>query len=52
MVAFDEMHGAGEVRPAYAALQAWLERSPPALMETRRRQAELFFRRIGITFNV
>ena len=33
MVAFDEMHGAGEVRPAYAALQAWLERSPPALID-------------------
>lgn len=52
MVAFDEMNGAGEVRPAYAALQAWLQRSPPELMETRRKQAELFFRRIGITFNV
>jgi uncharacterized circularly permuted ATP-grasp superfamily protein len=52
MVAFDEMHGAGEIRPAYTGLKAWLERSPPDLMETRRKQAELFFRRIGITFNV
>jgi uncharacterized circularly permuted ATP-grasp superfamily protein len=52
-VAFDEMTGAGgEVRPAYAALANWLEGLPPDLLERRRREAELLFRRIGITFAV
>ena len=55
--AFDEMFGqapagAESVRAAYAMLQGWLEHSPQELLETRRRQAELFFRRIGITFAV
>jgi uncharacterized circularly permuted ATP-grasp superfamily protein len=55
--AFDEMFGhggitAGDVRSAYASIRAWLEHSPPEMMAARRRQAELFFRRIGITFAV
>jgi uncharacterized circularly permuted ATP-grasp superfamily protein len=56
--AFDEMYGDGssaagaEVRSAYGSLQSWLDHSPPELMAARRRQAELFFRRIGITFAV
>jgi uncharacterized circularly permuted ATP-grasp superfamily protein len=55
--AFDEMFGfaasrGGEVRDPYAAIARWLADSPFDLMETRRRQAELFFRRIGITFAV
>ncbi|PZU45182.1 MAG: hypothetical protein DI568_14130 [Sphingomonas sp.] len=41
-----------EVRQAYADVDRWLRASPPELLETRRRQAELFFRRIGITFAV
>ena len=41
-----------EVRAAYAQVAAWLRSAPPELLETRRRQAELFFRRIGITFAV
>ena len=53
---YDEMHGGGgtaeAVRPHYARLQRWLEETPPELMETRRQQAELFFRRLGITFAV
>ncbi len=53
---FDEMRGAGdgggEVRAPYARLRRWLEESPPELIDTRRRQAELFFRRLGITFAV
>ena len=53
MIAFDEMRGSdGEVRPAYAALGAWLGTLPPDLLEHRRREAELIFRRIGITFAV
>ena len=59
--AFDEMYGLGEaygsadatgVSPAYRSIQTWIDQSPPALMAARRRQAELFFRRIGITFAV
>lgn len=64
---FDEMFGAaaayaGEAGPlfgsptdinsAYRWIGDWLEKSPPELMAARRRQAELFFRRIGITFAV
>ena len=54
-MAYDEMRGdggAGGVRPPYARLQRWLDESPAELIETRRRQAELFFRRLGITFAV
>jgi len=50
---FDEMGGAnGGVRPGYAGLAQWLSATSPALLETRRQQAELLFRRIGITFAV
>ncbi len=41
-----------EVRAAYAQVAEWLRTAPADLLETRRRQAELFFRRIGITFAV
>ncbi|NNM72627.1 circularly permuted type 2 ATP-grasp protein [Enterovirga aerilata] len=54
--AFDEMNGSGSgtdgVRPPYEALSAWLKQQPPEFFNTRRSQAELFFRRIGITFAV
>ncbi len=54
VAAFDEMHGPGmnpgTVRPPYASLERWLRESPRDLLETRLSQAELFFRRIGITF--
>ncbi len=58
MGVFDEMHGftgggaQADVRPAYRRVAAWLAASPPDLLDARRRQAELFFRRIGITFAV
>ena len=53
MVAFDEMTGSGqELRPAYDALDRWLKEAPPEMLALRRSQAELFFRRIGITFAV
>src|SRR6266849_3045859 len=42
----------GEIRPAYAALHAWLGGLPPDLLDHRRREAELIFRRIGITLAV
>ena len=50
---FDEMRGSeGAVRPAYAELSQWLGEVPPDVLDFRRREAELFFRRIGITFAV
>ncbi len=50
---FDEMSGSeGAVRPAYAELSKWLDQIPPDVLDYRRREAELFFRRIGITFAV
>ncbi|HEX2727248.1 MAG TPA: circularly permuted type 2 ATP-grasp protein [Beijerinckiaceae bacterium] len=57
-VAFDEMTGglngdpSSGVRAPYEQLQRWLEITPPEIFDARRRQAELFFRRIGITFAV
>jgi uncharacterized circularly permuted ATP-grasp superfamily protein len=54
--AFDEMNGAGNagegIRPAYEGLSDWLKQQPPEFFDTRRSQAELFFRRVGITFAV
>ena len=53
VVAFDEMKGAdGGVRPAYGELSRWLGEVPPDVLDYRRREAELLFRRIGITFAV
>ena len=53
MGAFDEMGPmAAEVREAYAGLKSWLQSTPRDVFDTRRSQAELFFRRIGITFAV
>lgn len=50
---FDEMTGQdGAARPPYRHLARWLGQAPTDLLETRRQQAELLFRRIGITFNV
>jgi uncharacterized circularly permuted ATP-grasp superfamily protein len=50
---FDEMRGSGDaVRPAYAELSRWLGAVKPDVLDFRRREAELFFRRIGITFAV
>jgi uncharacterized circularly permuted ATP-grasp superfamily protein len=50
-VAFDEMTMPnGDIRAAYAQLGAWLKDVPPDALEQRRREAELMFRRIGITF--
>src|SRR5215475_11382028 len=51
--AFDEMNGpGGDLRPAYNELSRWLEETPPDALEYRRQEAELLFRRIGITFAV
>jgi uncharacterized circularly permuted ATP-grasp superfamily protein len=51
--AFDEMSQPdGCVRPVYAGLDGWLRELPPDVLDHRRREAELLFRRIGITFAV
>ncbi|MFQ3596557.1 MAG: circularly permuted type 2 ATP-grasp protein [Sphingomonadaceae bacterium] len=39
-------------RSPYQLVAQWLASASRELLETRRQQAELFFRRIGITFNV
>ena len=50
---FDEMHAAdGSVRAAYRDYQSWLDQQDPALMRRKGIEAESFFRRTGITFNV
>src|SRR4051812_2110630 len=51
--AFDEMNGMdGLTRPAYQELASWLGEVPADMLQQRRREAELLFRRIGITFAV
>jgi uncharacterized circularly permuted ATP-grasp superfamily protein len=52
-VAFDEMTGVdGASRPPYGELARWLGEIPSDVLDYRRREAELLFRRIGITFSV
>src|SRR3954471_14247398 len=52
-LAFDEMKGTdGVVRAPYSELAGWLGDVPPDVLDYRRREAELLFRRIGITFAV
>lgn len=50
---FDEMTLAdGAIRPVYGKIARWLAATPAELLASRRSQAELLFRRIGITFSV
>jgi uncharacterized circularly permuted ATP-grasp superfamily protein len=55
-MAFDEMTGGNgadsAVREPYGELGRWLTDMPAEFFDTRRSQAELFFRRVGITFAV
>jgi uncharacterized circularly permuted ATP-grasp superfamily protein len=53
VTAFDEMKSTGgAVRPSYSQLSRWLREIPHDVLDYRRREAELLFRRIGITFAV
>jgi uncharacterized circularly permuted ATP-grasp superfamily protein len=53
MKAFDEMHAAdGSVREHYRTYAAWLAHQPSEAMRAQREEAELIFRRVGITFAV
>ena len=50
---YDEMHTVtDEVREQYRVYERWLERQPRASMQARREEAEMIFRRVGITFAV
>lgn len=50
---FDEMHAGGtEVRDHYKTYDRWLNRQPTDQMRSRREEAEMIFRRVGITFAV
>src|SRR5262249_1671770 len=51
-VAFDEMLEGDLVRPPWRAVHDWLAKASPGELERRRREAELRFRRLGITFSV
>jgi uncharacterized circularly permuted ATP-grasp superfamily protein len=52
-LALDEMYTPdGAVRPAYAALAAWLDAQPPERIAQDRRAADLLFHKVGITFAV
>ncbi len=51
--AFDEMTASGDdCRAGYERLKTWLETTPTDLLKQRQQEAELLFRRIGITFAV
>ena len=50
---FDEMRISGsEVREHYRSYERWLQQQPPETMRDRRDEAEMIFRRVGITFAV
>ncbi len=50
---FDEMYqGDGKSRPGYELIKRWLDSETPESLAHRRLEAELLFRRIGITFAV
>ncbi|MBB4285521.1 circularly permuted type 2 ATP-grasp protein [Roseospira goensis] len=51
--AFDEMYRTGtKVRAPYQTYRSWLRKAPPDLLSRRHAQADMLFRRIGITFAV
>ncbi|QEI05938.1 circularly permuted type 2 ATP-grasp protein [Pigmentiphaga aceris] len=51
--AFDEMMGAnGDVRQHYQGFAKWLSEQSPEVIATKRAEADLSFRRVGITFAV
>ncbi len=53
MAGFDEMlNGSDGVRAPYRRFQSWYENQVPATLASKASEAESFFRRTGITFNV
>src|SRR2546429_126028 len=50
---FDEMLGSGgPTRTPFQVVRRWLDETAPAVFASKRREADLMFQRIGITFNV
>lgn len=50
---FDEMFARGEnSREPYHSIDAWVQSEDPKILSKKTEEAELFFRRTGITFNV
>jgi uncharacterized circularly permuted ATP-grasp superfamily protein len=50
---FDEMRAAdGKVRPHFAQIAEWLAETPAKRVAEKRREADLLFHRVGITFAV
>ena len=53
---YDEMYESTDiycsVRPHYRTMASWLRDQPPELMDSKRAEADLLFRRVGITFAV
>ena len=50
---FDEMHvNSAQVRDHYQVYDRWLAKQPRDVMRSRREEAEMIFRRVGITFAV
>lgn len=50
---FDEMHAAnGEVRPHFGPIAQWLADTPAKRVAEKRREADLLFHRVGITFAI
>jgi uncharacterized circularly permuted ATP-grasp superfamily protein len=52
--AFNEMGSTdgGGCRPQYRLIRDWLAETPLETLELKRREAEMIFRRTGITFAV
>ena len=51
-MAFDEMRDGELARATYAEITAWVERTPLDQLQQKSAEAELLFRRLGITFAV
>ena len=49
---FDEMHAGELTRAHYQGYERWLAEQPQGQMQARREEAEVIFRRVGITFAV
>ncbi len=51
---FNEMYAdaSGQVRPHYREFESWLASQPPDIVARKRVEADLVFRRVGITFAV
>ena len=49
---FDEMRAGETTREHYRSYERWLDRQPGETMQARREEAEVIFRRVGITFAV